>query len=137
MHDVILFDGVCGLCNRVVRFVLRRDPDGAFRFAPLQGEFAAAALARPRPDAPALSTVVVVVSPGAPEERLLTRSRAALHVMRRLGGGWRCLSAVLSVFPSALLDVAYRAVARVRYRIFGRFDACPVPAPEHRARFLP
>jgi predicted DCC family thiol-disulfide oxidoreductase YuxK len=136
MGGIVLYDGVCGLCNRFVAFVWPRDPQGRFRFAPLQGATARAILARHGRPEPALDTVVVVVDPGTPAERLLERSAAVLHVLSGLGGGWRAVAALLGRLPPGLLDRAYAAVARNRYRLFGRLDACPLPAPEERRRFL-
>jgi predicted DCC family thiol-disulfide oxidoreductase YuxK len=134
--DIILYDGVCGLCNRFVAFVWARDRRRCFRFAPLQGGTARAILARHGRDANALDTVIVVVDPDAPSERLLDRSSAGLYVLARLDGVWRSLATLLGWLPRPLLDVAYRVLARNRYGIFGRLDACPVPGPEHRERFI-
>ena len=72
---------------------------------------------------------------GTPSERVLCRARAALLVADRIGWPWRAACA-LGIMPTCLLDVGYRVVARLRYRVFGRYDSCPVPAPEHRDRFL-
>lgn len=129
-HPVILYDGVCGLCDRSVRFVLRHDHAGRFRFAPLQGEFAARALARHGRDAADLDTVYLLDG-----ERLLAKSDAVCAILDALGGAWRLL-ALLRVLPRALRDRAYDAVAGNRYRWFGRFDACALPPPHLRERFL-
>jgi predicted DCC family thiol-disulfide oxidoreductase YuxK len=128
---VLFYDGVCGLCDRVVQFVLARDRRGAFRFATLQGGLAARELA-PRGARPAdLETFLVLTADG----RLLARSRAITFVLRELGGLWAVL-AWLRVLPVTWLDAAYGLVARVRYRLFGRLDACRVPTPGERARFI-
>jgi len=143
---VLLFDGVCGLCNRFVQFVLRRDKDAVFRFASLQSPLAVRILARHAADASDLDTVCVVVnrnsegqdstvSSPAPE-LLLTRSDAVLFVLRSLGGIWRAAAAILRCIPRAFRDTAYRFVARHRYRIFGRYETCPLPDPAARGRFL-
>jgi predicted DCC family thiol-disulfide oxidoreductase YuxK len=134
--DVLLYDGVCALCNGLVRFLLARDRERRFRYAPLQSEFARNALAPYGEDPGALSTVFLLQSFGQPDQRVLRRSRAALAAMRRLGGGWGLTAAALSVLPTLLLDVAYRVVAGRRYSIFGRYDSCPLPAPEHRSLFI-
>jgi predicted DCC family thiol-disulfide oxidoreductase YuxK len=134
-RDVILYDGVCGLCNRVVQLVLRRDRAGRFRFASLQSEFAHAALARYGRDANDLDTLYVLVDHGGPNERLLGRSRAALHIHERLGGVWR-LAALLHLMPTPLLDRAYAVVVRNRYRLFGRSETCLLPRPEDAHRFI-
>jgi predicted DCC family thiol-disulfide oxidoreductase YuxK len=132
---VVLYDGVCGLCNRVNDFVLKRDPKGLFRFASLQSPFAREALARHEKEPSDLDTVYVVANRGTPEETLLSKSRAALFVLRTLGGVWS-IARLLEIVPRALLDRAYDLVARHRYRVFGRYDACPIPRPEHRQRFI-
>src|SRR5262245_9652429 len=136
MGDIILYDGVCGLCNGFVAFVCPRDRERRFRFAPLQGGAARAILARHGRDATLLDTVFVVVDPGTPSERLLDRSAAALHVLRGLGRRYRLLAALLGSVPRALLDPAYRLLARNRYRLFGRSAACAVPGPELRGRCI-
>lgn len=132
---VVLYDGVCGLCDRFVQFVLRSDGAMRFRFAPLQGPFAAELLARHGIDHADLDTVYVVSDPGGPHERLLKKSQAVFSVLSRLDGAWPAV-ALLRALPAPLLDPFYDAVASVRYRLFGRFDACPLPRPEWRARFL-
>jgi predicted DCC family thiol-disulfide oxidoreductase YuxK len=98
----------------------------------LQGDFARNVLAGHGRDAALLDTVYLLT----PDGLLLSKSRAILAVSRLLGGFWRLAAAVLSLAPAALLDAAYDRVARVRYRVFGTLDACRVPRPEERARFL-
>lgn len=132
---ILLYDGVCGLCNRFVQIVLDHDPEGRFRFAPLQSRLASAALARHGLDPSVLSTVVVVLDHERPTERLLTKSRAALFVLKSLGGAWNLLRP-FGLLPTAVLDLAYDGVARNRYRVFGRSETCRMPKPEQRARFL-
>jgi predicted DCC family thiol-disulfide oxidoreductase YuxK len=134
-RDVVLYDGVCALCDGFTRFVLPRDPAGRFRFAPLQSEFARRALARHGRDAAALDTLYVLVDHGRPAERVLERSRAALHVVARLRSPWRLLG-LLRIVPRGLLDRGYDRVARDRYRRFGRHEACIAPRPEYRERFI-
>jgi len=134
--SIILYDGVCGLCNGFVTFVWSRDRRRRFRFAALQGRTAQTILARHGRDANALDTVIVVVDPDTPSERLLDSSVAGLYVLAGLHGGWRSLAALLGWLPRRALDVAYRLLAWNRYRLFGRLDACPVPGPEHRERFI-
>jgi predicted DCC family thiol-disulfide oxidoreductase YuxK len=132
---IILYDGVCGLCNRLNRFVLARDPAGRFRFAALQSALAAEVLTRHGRDPRDLDTLYLVLAPGRPEERLLRKSDAALWILCELGGAWR-LTGALRVVPRAIRDFGYDLVARTRYRLFGRYETCPVPDPSHRARFL-
>jgi predicted DCC family thiol-disulfide oxidoreductase YuxK len=133
---ILLYDGVCGLCNRLVQFVLKRDRRKQFRFAPLQGELAARVLHRHGKNPADLDTVYVIVSPEQPEERLLPRSAAVIYVLRMLGRGWGLLALIGRLLPQFFTDWLYRQVARRRYRIFGRYDSCPLPSAETRARFL-
>jgi len=129
--ELLLYDGHCGLCHRWIRFLLAEDRAAAFRFAPLGGAtFHAAVPEAARASLP--DSVVVVTAEG----RLLVRSRAALHILRRLGGLWRVLAGVAGLVPRPLLDRAYDGVAAVRHRLFARpTEACPVVAPALRARF--
>jgi predicted DCC family thiol-disulfide oxidoreductase YuxK len=127
---LILFDGVCNLCNGFVRFVIARDPGGRFQFAALQSAHARRVLGLD--DAPdPLPDAVVLVEEG----RIYTRSTAVLHIARRLAFPWP-LAAALFVVPRPLRDWMYARVARCRYRWFGRRDHCLVPTPASRARFL-
>lgn len=133
---IVLYDGVCALCNGLVRFILARDPAGTFRFASLQGDVARATLARHNRNPDALGTLVVVLDPGGAGERLLDRSTAALFILRRLSGVWSAFAVAITLVPRPLRDVAYAVVARTRYRTFGKYDACPLPPPGVRDRFL-
>ncbi|MHC5004558.1 MAG: thiol-disulfide oxidoreductase DCC family protein [Planctomycetota bacterium] len=128
---IVLFDGVCGLCNRTVQFIIRRDRLAVFRFAPLQSARGRALLEPFGMDADDLSTIVLIDG-----DRRLVRSDAALAIARRLRRPWSWLGAVLRIVPRPLRDLAYRFVARHRYRWFGRTDRCVAMTPEHRDRFL-
>jgi len=134
-RSIVLYDGVCGLCDRLVQFVLRRDRYDRFRFAALQGGFAAVLLRRQHLDPGDLSTVYVVVDAGEGSERLLAKSRAILHILGEIGGVWR-LAGTLRILPARVLDGVYDVVARHRYRIFGKHATCMAPAPEWRGKFL-
>jgi predicted DCC family thiol-disulfide oxidoreductase YuxK len=128
VRAVLLFDGVCTLCNGFVQFVIQRDPAGRFQFATLQSDAARRLLqAAPQP----LPDTLVLVENG----RVFLRSTAALRVARGLKFPWP-LAFVLVVVPRPLRDWVYDVVARNRYRWFGRRDVCMVPTPELRARFL-
>lgn len=135
MTDLLLYDGVCGLCDRLNRFVLARDRRDRIVFAPLQGSVARAILARHGRDATALDTVYVVADLEGPAERVLSRARAVLFLLESLGGIWG-LARVVERLPSRWLDGAYDLVAGRRYRWFGRSEACIVPPAGHRAKFL-
>lgn len=132
---LVLYDGECGLCSRVVQFVLRHDRAGAFHFARLQSPIGRATVMRAGGDPDALTTLFVVPGyqrGGAP---VLTKSDAAAYIAARLGGGWRGLS-WLRVLPRRLRDGAYDLVARHRHRAFGPDEHCLVPSPEVRHRFV-
>ena len=126
---VIFFDGVCGLCNAFVDFVLAHDRERRFLFAPLQGSVAKDLLP---PEMTADLNTVVLWRPGQP---LLTKSEAALTVLKELGGAWQWIR-VFGAVPGLLADRVYDLVAENRYRIFGRRDVCRVPTSEERAHFL-
>ncbi len=135
-HPLVFYDGVCGLCNRTTRFILKRDPEGLFRFAPLQSAFASEVLPRHGADPAALDTLFVLTADDPEAERLLERSDAVLWILARLSKPWPLFALLARRVPRAPRDLAYRLLARHRYRIFGRSDACEIPAPTVRARFL-
>jgi predicted DCC family thiol-disulfide oxidoreductase YuxK len=134
-HILILYDGVCGLCNAFVNFLLRHDDQDRFRFAALQSELGREVVERNGGDPNEVSTVYFVEGVGSDAEAVRTRGKAALYAVDQLGGAWRIL-ALLRFLPAFLLNIGYRLVARFRYRLFGKLDACPVPDPEVRAKFL-
>lgn len=127
---VIFFDGLCSFCSFWVRFVIRRDPAGKFKFAPLQspaGREAAQALRLPE-DAP--ESVIL-----KEEGRYFIQSTASLRILRRLPGLWPLLYLFILI-PAPVRDAVYRFIANHRYRWFGRKESCFVPGPELRSRFL-
>jgi predicted DCC family thiol-disulfide oxidoreductase YuxK len=128
---IILFDGVCNLCNAWVAFVMQRDRRGLFRFAPLQSESAARLLAGHEIAVTREPQSVMLIEDG----RVYQRSTAALRILRGLGGVWG-FAAVLLIVPRPIRDVVYAFIARNRYRWFGKRDTCMIPTPEQRARFL-
>jgi predicted DCC family thiol-disulfide oxidoreductase YuxK len=129
-HAVVLFDGVCNLCNGFVQFVIPRDPDGYFRFAALSSEAAARVLSTTRREGPLVDSVVLVE-----DGNVYVRSAAALRIARRLSFPW-VLGYGLMIVPRPLRDAIYDLVARRRYRWFGRRETCMVPGPGVRDRFL-
>ena len=135
-QTVVFFDGVCGLCDRFVRFLLERDRSGRIRFAPLQGELARTVLPRHGLNPDDLDSVVVISRWQQPSERALTRAAAVLYTLDVLGRGWWILARVAKVVPGPLANWLYDLVARIRYKVFGRFEACPLPRPEWRERFF-
>ena len=134
-HPVLLYDGVCGFCNRVVQFALHHDHEKVFRFASLQSSFGSRVLTQYGVDASALTTVYVLAS-GDEGQLLLQRSEAILFLMGRFGGIWRMLAQMARLLPLGIRDSAYNLIARHRYRIFGRYDSCPLPSAADRERFL-
>jgi len=132
--EILFYDGHCGLCHHGVKFVLKHDRSGTrFRFAPLQGmTFQARVPVDQRAALP--DSMAVETAAGS----LLIRSDAVVHILRRLGGGWRILSAVMAVIPRPLRDMAYDFVARGRHRVFSRpGELCPMVPASLRARFDP
>ncbi|MEE2853418.1 MAG: DCC1-like thiol-disulfide oxidoreductase family protein [Actinomycetota bacterium] len=131
---VLLYDGVCGVCNRSVRTILRFDPTGPLRFAALESVFAKAIIGR-HPEIGSVDSVVFVDDPDGAAERVAVRSEAVLRVASYLGGAWRAFT-VARVIPTPLRDWLYDRFAAIRYRVGGKYDSCPLPAPEVRARFV-
>jgi predicted DCC family thiol-disulfide oxidoreductase YuxK len=131
--DHVFYDGDCGFCHGSVRFLAAHDRAGSFRYAPLGGAtFLALVPAEARASLP--DSLVLRTADG----RVLVQGEATLHCLRRLGGGFRLLAALLGVVPRALRDAAYAALARNRKRWLARpSDACPVPNGTLRARFDP
>lgn len=133
---VLLYDGECGFCDGAVQFILSRDRKQLVRFAPLQGAYAARILER-RPDLRTVDSLMVVTgqsSDGQPV--VVARSEAVLAIAGYLGGFWRAIAAPARLMPDRLLDGLYDALARRRIRFFGRLEACRIPSPDQRARFL-
>jgi predicted DCC family thiol-disulfide oxidoreductase YuxK len=130
----LFYDGTCALCHRAVKFALRHDAIvRAFRFAPLQGS-TFERLIHPATRASLPDSMVILTSSG----EVLTRSDAALELLRHAGGAYSVLSRALGIVPRPVRDAAYNAVAAVRYKIFGRTtDLCPVMTPQQRERFDP
>ena len=128
---VLFYDGVCAMCNGIVKAMLRWDRDARFYFAPLQGETAELAR-RLYPDFPTDVETVVYVRDG----EVFLRSRAATLAMAEVPYPAKALS-WFRILPAWLTDFFYGIIARVRYRIFGKYDQCPLPPAKHRGRFLP
>lgn len=128
---LVLYDGTCGLCTKAVQWILRHERDHDILFAPLQGP--TAALARQRfPNIPVTLESVVYISDG----RAHLRSKALLHATRHLSSPWRW-AYPLRILPAFLLDLGYRVIAAIRYRLWGHADACQLATPAQRLRFLP
>ncbi|WP_115870021.1 thiol-disulfide oxidoreductase DCC family protein [Marinoscillum furvescens] len=131
MSAVILFDGVCNLCNSSVDFVIRRDKQKRFQFASLQSPEAEQLLKEAGSPQPTELESVVLVK----EDRVYNRSDAALEIARNLSGLWPLLY-VFKLIPRALRDAVYRYIAKKRYRWFGKRDTCRLPDESEKERFL-
>ena len=129
-HPIVLFDGVCNLCSSSVQFIIKRDPEGRFRFASLQSPLGEELLTRFGINRGVTDSVILVEG-----DHYYQESDAALRVARGLKGAWKAL-AVLRAIPRPLRDAAYRLIARNRYRWFGKQETCWLPTPELRGRFL-
>lgn len=130
MSAIILFDGVCNFCNGAVNFIIERDKAAYFKFAPLQSEVAEKLLAENGINKIDTDSVVLIE-----DGKVYTYSTAALRVARHLDGAWSWASR-LSVVPASIRDFLYKLFAKYRYKMFGKQDACMLPTPEIRARFL-
>jgi predicted DCC family thiol-disulfide oxidoreductase YuxK len=133
-YTLVLYDGVCGLCNRVVRFLAKRDGKDRLRFASLQSALAQRVLARHHVQAGEMDTVLLVRDYEKSSERLLVRSEAAIEVTRTLGGIWSW-SVALYILPRFLRDAGYDLIARRRYRMFGKLESCPLPDSSVQQKF--
>lgn len=129
-NPVILFDGVCNLCNGSVQFVIKHDKAGLFTFASLQSEAGQKLLNEYQIPGTDLSSFILIQ-----DEKAYTKSTAALLVVKQLKGVVKYLY-IFRVIPTFIRDGVYNFVARNRYRWFGRNESCMIPSPELRARFL-
>ena len=130
MGAIVLFDGVCNFCNSSINFVIEHDSAGYFKFAPLQSTLGEELIAKYGID-PAETDSVILVENG----QSYTHSTAALRIAKRLDGPWSWAYGLVWV-PQPVRDFAYRLFAKHRYRLFGRQDACMMPTPDVKARFL-
>lgn len=128
--SILLFDGVCNLCNSSVQWVIDRDRTKQFQFASLQSDFSKQKLKQFGVTNEDLNTVVLIDG-----DRVFKRSSAALEVLKKLGGGWQLLY-VFKIIPTPIRDVIYNWIAKNRYRWFGKEDSCRIPTPELKNRFL-
>lgn len=131
-NPLLLYDGVCGFCNKSVQMILAKDKRGTMRFAPLQSKLGKEIVERHH-----LENIdsVVFVDRASGKEKIAVRSSAALKISDYLGGWWR-LFVVFKIVPRPLRDFFYDLFAKYRYRLFGKHESCLLPAPEVRARFI-
>ncbi len=127
---VILFDGVCNLCNTFVQFIIKHDKKDKFSFAPLQSNYAIETLKKSNLNTNQLQSVVFIAN-----QRIYTKSNAALQIAKHLGGLWS-LFGCLNIFPLKLRDAVYNYVAINRYKWFGKKQSCMVPTPNLQNKFL-
>ena len=129
-HSIILFDGVCNLCNVAVNFVIKRDPGNVFKFTPLQEKQGVLLLKKHAIDAQKLDSIVLVEN-----KKVYTKSSAALRIARKLSGLWP-LFFVLLIIPRFIRDGVYDFIAKNRYKWFGEKEQCMIPTPGLREKFL-
>jgi predicted DCC family thiol-disulfide oxidoreductase YuxK len=134
LSDVVFFDGVCGLCNRLVQFLLREDHDRKFLFSPLQGE--TIKHIKGAKNAIGNNDTIVVLCASGPGGRLLVRSDAAIYIFSKLPR-FRWLSRIGSLFPRFLRDMVYRLIAAIRYKLWGKSLRCRVATAQEIHRFIP
>lgn len=129
-HPVILFDGVCNLCNGFIQFIIKRDPEAKFRFAALQSDFAKDELQKRNINPNVINTVIFL-----DQNLTYTQSTAALEIAKKLGKGWQLLYPLIFL-PTSFRDFVYKLVAKNRYKWFGQKNSCMIPTPELKSRFL-
>ncbi|WP_010516695.1 thiol-disulfide oxidoreductase DCC family protein [Croceivirga radicis] len=128
---IILFDGVCNLCNGAVQFIIKRDKRSVFKFASLQSEIGKQ-LTKERGIDTELLDSIILIEPGI---AYYSKSTAALEIMKSFGGVWN-LTRLFTVLPEGFRDIVYDFIAKNRYKWFGKKDACMIPTPELQSRFL-
>ena len=129
-HSIILFDGVCNLCNGAVNFVIKRDPGNVFKFTPLQEKQGVLLLKKHAIDAQELDSIVLVEN-----KKVYTKSSAALRIARKMSNLWP-LFFVLLIIPRFIRDGVYDFIAKNRYKWFGKKEQCMIPTPDLREKFL-
>jgi predicted DCC family thiol-disulfide oxidoreductase YuxK len=129
MRRIILFDGVCNFCDSSVQFIIKRDPKGYYKFAPLQGE-TGRKLLKEFGLTENLESIVYIE-----DNQFYKKSNAALNICKNLEGAWR-LFVLLKILPTPIRDYFYDIIAKNRYKWFGKKDSCMIPSPEIRSRFL-
>jgi len=129
-NPVVLFDGVCNLCNHSVQFIIKRDRAKKFRFAALQSQYGQSQLRKLNISQEAIETIVLIVG-----DKCYQRSNAVLEITRNLGGLWPTLY-VFKVIPTFIRDWIYKGIANNRYQWFGRQDQCMIPTPALKTLFL-
>jgi len=127
---IVLFDGVCNLCNGFVRFIIRRDQNARISFAPIQSPFGQSLYKKFILPAENIDSVIYIV-----DNKHYLRSSAVLHILKELRGGWGLFYGLI-IIPRFIRDFFYNLIARRRYIFFGKRETCMVPLPEIQNRFL-
>ncbi len=130
MSAIVLFDGVCNFCNGSVNFVIERDKENYFKFAPLQSEIGQRLLDKHGINKAETDSVILIDN-----ERVYTHSTAALKIAQKLDGAWSFFYTFI-IIPKPIRDFFYKLFARYRYKLFGKQETCMMPTPEIRQRFL-
>jgi predicted DCC family thiol-disulfide oxidoreductase YuxK len=131
MEDkIVLFDGVCNLCDNSVKFIIKRDKRGIFKMASLQSEVGMQLQEKYGQDTSKINSVMLIEN-----DKIYTKSTAALRIAKHLDGPWK-LFIVFMIIPAPIRDIVYDFIARNRYRWFGKHDACMIPDKSIKARFL-
>lgn len=138
-YNILFYDGVCGLCNRFVHFVLKYDHSSKFLFCSLQSDFASQLLAKHGENSHDLDTVFVLSNYNLSTSKLMRKAGAVFFVLDQCHMPWYSPWRWLIIFqflPDSLLNIGYDFVAAVRYKIFGRYESCLIPSPEWRDKFI-
>lgn len=136
---LVVYDGVCGLCNAFIRWLIRRDRNDRLRFIPFQTPALTPLLVDylREPDPSGVpSSMLVVSQPFSAQPEISIRSRAVRAALRELPQPWPVVATFIGLVPVFLADPVYRLIARWRYRIWGKLESCPIPTPAERAHFL-
>jgi predicted DCC family thiol-disulfide oxidoreductase YuxK len=129
-YEIILFDGVCNLCNNAVDFIIKRDKKDRFRFGALQDPIVINLLKDYKINPDYLDSIILIRG-----DKVFYKSKAALEIARNLGGLWRAMY-IFNIVPTLTRDSIYDWIAKNRYRWFGKNDTCRLPTPEEKAKFL-
>lgn len=129
-QPVLLFDGVCNLCNHTVQTIIKMDPSGKIHFAALQSEIGQTFLKQFNLAVTDFDTVILVQN-----EKAYTRSDAALHVLKNIGGLWSVFF-IFKIIPKPIRDFFYNIIAKNRYKWWGKQESCMMPRPDLKERFL-
>ncbi|WP_121665808.1 thiol-disulfide oxidoreductase DCC family protein [Mesonia aquimarina] len=130
--QLILFDGVCNLCNNAIQFIIKKDKKDVFRFASLQSEIGQKLTKERGIDTSEIDSMILII----PGEAYYIKSSAALEIGKKLPGIYAVLASLLLNFPEGFRNLVYDFIAKNRYKWFGKKNACMIPTPEIQAKFL-